>query len=55
MPASPPPSFTTTPASGCPKHDWESQGQIGLDEARNFVPGALLKLHGALKHEAERQ
>ena len=37
------------------KHDWESQGQIGLDEARSFVPGALLKLHGALKHEAERQ
>ena len=35
--------------------EWESRGQIELEEARRFVPVALRKLRGAIKHEAERQ
>ena len=35
--------------------EWESRGQIELEEARRFVPVALRKLRGAIKHEAELQ
>lgn len=34
------------------KHNWESQGDISLDETRRFVAYALQKLRRELKREA---
>ncbi len=41
-------------ASWYSKHNWDSQGEISLDETRGFVAYALLKLRQELKREANR-